>query len=136
MQTRCERILEIRPEINAAGVTAVEQFQSDTLRPIVKFQEELLIECFMSYIKAHKINKLLTNDSEGIKFIAETIQHDVALKTSLVYMIVGLFSKEEYLFFAENKKILTKRMIDLIIIRLQSKIEVFAVEAKKNASKG
>ncbi len=136
MQTRCERILEIRPEVNAAGVTAVEQFQSDTLRPIVKFQEEMLIECFMTYIKAHKNFKSLTNDSEGIKFIAETIQYDVILKTALVYMIVGLFSKEEYIFFAENKKVLTKRMIDLIVIRLQSKIEEFAVEVKKKASKG
>ena len=122
MPTRCDRILEIRPEVNASGITALEQFQSDTLRPIVKFQEDLLIESFKSYLQAHNMLKTLTNDSSGIKIIADTIQKDAIYKTSLVYMVVGLFSLEEFKFYSENKKQTVKRIIDLIIIRLQSRI--------------
>jgi hypothetical protein len=133
MPTRCERILEIRPEISAAGVTAVEQFQSDTLRPIVKFQEELLIDCFKHYIDAHNMTKLLTNDAGGVRLIAETILKDVVLKTSLVYMVVALFSREEFAFFSENKKQIVKRIIDLIVIRLQSRLADMTTSETKKA---
>jgi len=58
MNSRDAQLLQLRPEILSARVddtmSADEQFQNGTLRPVVKLQNDLLVEAFRNYIKKHK----------------------------------------------------------------------------------
>ena len=57
MKTKDEAILELRE--SAIGIisedsSAEERFQNQTLRPILKVQNELLLEVFINYAKIQK----------------------------------------------------------------------------------
>ena len=58
MSDRTQSLLRIRPEIPSAivhdGMSADEQFQNGTLRPVIKLQNELFIAVFKNYITKHK----------------------------------------------------------------------------------
>ena len=57
MSDRTQSLLRIRPEIPSAivhdGMSADEQFQNGTLRPVIKLQNELFIAVFKNYIAKH-----------------------------------------------------------------------------------
>ena len=57
MKTKDETLLELRK--SATGIinedsSAEERFQNQTLRPILKLQNELLLEVFINYAKIQK----------------------------------------------------------------------------------
>lgn len=58
MNLRDLHLLELRPEIPSARVTenmtADERFQNETLRPVAKLQDELLVATFRNYVTKHK----------------------------------------------------------------------------------
>lgn len=56
MNSRKEQLLSIRSIINheAGTVTDIESFQNETLKPILKFQNELFIALFKDYIQRYK----------------------------------------------------------------------------------
>jgi hypothetical protein len=58
MKTRDEEILSIRVEVPNAKVSSLtlsfESFQNSTLRPIAKFQNDILLSIFEDYIIRYK----------------------------------------------------------------------------------
>ena len=58
MNSRQFKLKSIRPEILSATINdnmcADERFQNLVLRPIIKFQNDLLIEVFRNYVEKHK----------------------------------------------------------------------------------
>ena len=57
MDSRSTNLKEIRPEIPQAKIhdnmSVEERFQNETLRPIIKLQNDLLIELFKNYVRKH-----------------------------------------------------------------------------------
>lgn len=119
-------LIEIRPEIPSARVTddmsSEERFQNETLRPVIKFQNELLLEAFRNYISKHKnVFYELTADKR-LAYIANAIQKDMKFRNSLKGMILGQFTLEEYNLYTENSSSLNKRMMQLVIEQLQDNL--------------
>ena len=58
MKTRDAVLSNLRPEIPSAkvlpGMSQEEQFQNNTLRPIAKLQNDLLVAVFRNYVRKHK----------------------------------------------------------------------------------
>ena len=96
-----------------------EYFQNTTIRPAIKFQNNLLIEAFKNYIKKHKGFYYTLATPKKINYIENAIQKDVKFRNSLKGMVIGVFTVEEYNHYIKNSSALNKRMMHLVIERLK-----------------
>lgn len=126
---RTKQLKSILPEITIDNnkSSSIETFQSNTLRPILKFQNEILIMYFNNALKENKIEFNALTFSKKTFSIHQLLKTNHALKQTLLGFMIGFFSDEEMSFYLENKKEINKRLIAMIIERLCSQIERIAV---------
>lgn len=104
-----------------------EQFQNSTLRPIIKFQNPLLIEAFKNYIIKHKNAFYQLNIEKRLDYIENAIQKDIKFRNSLKGMVIGQFTVEEYMTYIQNSSTLNKRMMNIVIERLKDQVQAFEI---------
>jgi hypothetical protein len=105
-------------------ISPEELFQNNTLRPILKFQNDLLIELFIVYATKNKnVFFSLSIEKKNI-YIEKATSADTAFRNQLIGVIVGLFSVEEYLEYAKNSSNLNKRIITMLIERWKSQLQL------------
>lgn len=129
MKERDLHLLELRPEIPGAHITGNMQpdelFQNKILRPVIKLQNDLLVEAFRNYIQKHKNVFHDLPVEKRMHFIENAIQKDMKFRNSLKGMIIGQFTIEEYRRYITNSSALNKRMMNLVTERLKSNIQLF-----------
>jgi hypothetical protein len=101
-----------------------EKFQNETLRPILKLQNDLLIDVFKNYINKYKSDFHSFSIEKKLQFIENAIQKDIKFRNSLKGIIIGLFTIEEYATYIENSSSLNKRMMNMLIDRLKSQLQL------------
>jgi hypothetical protein len=103
--------------------TDIEKFQNEVLRPILKMQNDLLVQIFKHYCEKRKgiFDKL--SDKDKSIYIEQAIKKDMKFKHYLEGIITGMFTLEEYQNFMENEDELTKRMVNMLVQRIQSEIK-------------
>jgi hypothetical protein len=104
--------------------SADEFFQNETLRPILKLQNDLLLLVFQNYITKSKTDFNNYSAEKKLSFIENAIQKDIKFRNSLKGMVIGLFTLEEYNRYIVNSSSLNKRMMNLIIERLKSQVQL------------
>ena len=128
MNPRDYQLLQLRPEIPSAKISenmsSEEKFQNGTLRPIVKLQNDLLVEAFRNYINKHKNAFYDLGIQKRIIYIENAIQRDIKFRNSLKGMIIGQFTIEEYRTYIKNSSALNKRMMNLVKQRIQDNIQL------------
>lgn len=131
METRETSLLELRG--TAIGnvseqSSAEESFQNKTLRPILKFQNNLFIEVFKNYAVKQKGVYYTLSIEKKLAYIENTIQRDIKFRNALKGMVIGLFTVEEYSQYVQNSSNLNKRMMTMLIERLKSQVLLFENE--------
>ena len=130
METRNNAIIELRGgtigSVNEQS-SAEESFQNKTLRPILKFQNDLFIEVFTNYAVKQKGVFFTLSPEKKMAYIENTIQRDIKLRNSLKGMVIGLFTVDEYIDYIKNSSNLNKRMMNMLIERLKSQVLLFEV---------
>lgn len=102
-----------------------ESFQNNTLRPILKLQNDLFIEVFRNYaIKQKNVFFTLSPDKKNA-YIENVIQRDIKFRNSLKGIVIAFFTIEEYGEYIKNSSNLNKRMMNMLIERLKSQILLF-----------
>lgn len=128
MNPRDINLMELRPEIPSARITenmsADERFQNETLRPVAKLQDELLVAVFRNYVSKHKNAFYDLAIEKRLNYIENAIQKDVKFRNSLKGMIIGQFTIQEYETYIQNSSALNKRMMNIVKERLQSNIQL------------
>lgn len=128
MRDREQSLLELRPQIESAVVNAStlpdERFQNRTLRPVILLQTDLLVEAFRNYVQKHKNVFYEMKVDKRMSYIENSVQKDIKFRNSLKGMIIGQFTIEEYGYYITNSSALNKRMMNLVIERLQSNIQL------------
>ena len=128
MNTRQFSLKSIRPEISTTTIndsmSSGERFQNLVLRPIIKLQNDLIIEVFKNYIAKHKSVFYDLSLEKRLDYIENAIQRDMKFRNSLKGMIIGVFTVEEYLIYIENSSALNKRMMQLVKNRLISNVQL------------
>lgn len=126
---RSQKLSTIRPLVPSAKIlpnmSGEERFQNETLRPILKLQNELLLASFQNYIKKGKNKFYELTLQKRMDFIINAIQKDIKFRNSLKGMIIGQFTLEEYDEYIQNSSALNKRMMNMVIKRLQDQIQYF-----------
>jgi predicted histidine transporter YuiF (NhaC family) len=104
------------------NMSALELFQNQTLRPVIKMQHTLLIAAFNSYKLKRKIDfSSLTAQKKRSKIKAVFVK-DINHKNQTIGIIVGAFSLEEYAYYSLNASELNKRIIQIVIQRIQDSL--------------
>lgn len=133
MNDRSDSLLRFRPEIKTTQINAMmsndERFQNETLRPILKLQNDLLIQVYKNYIRKHKNKFYELSLEKRLEYIEKSIQKDIKFRNSLKGMIIGQFTVEEYGNYIQNSSALNKRMMNMTIKRLKDQIQLFEKEA-------
>ena len=129
MENRTTDLLNIRTGIKTViiddNMSLDEYFQNETIRPAVKFQHELLIYSFKSYVKKHKNVFLNLSTDKKLNYIDTILQKDIKYKNSLIGIIIGVFTIEEYKKYIENSSGLNKRVMNIITERLKNNLVRF-----------
>ncbi|AZQ58163.1 glyoxalase [Maribacter sp. MJ134] len=133
MHDRSHSLKQIRPEITSARIhsnmSPDERFQNETLRPIIKFQNDLLLASFQNYIVKTKNTFYELRLEKRMDYIANALQKDIKYRNSVKGIIMGQFTVEEYTNYIQNSSALNKRIINMVIKRLQDQIQYFEKEA-------
>ena len=127
MESRDKFLLELRGEVLGtvnSQSSADERFQNVTLRPILKFQNDLFLDVFKNYISKHKNDFHAYTIEKKLLFIENAIQKDIKFRNSLKGIVIGLFTIEEYATYIENSSSLNKRMMNMLIDRLKNQLQL------------
>ncbi|MBT7695418.1 MAG: glyoxalase [Cryomorphaceae bacterium] len=128
MNDRPNDLIKIRPILNlkkSSQISDEESFQNDTLRPIIKLQSPLLIETYKNYIDKYKNVFYDLSNEKKLDYIENSINKNQKFRNLLKGMITGLFTVEEYLEYKKNSSSLNKRMMNIILKRLQDNLQIF-----------
>jgi hypothetical protein len=118
---------EMQGTVNAQS-SADEFFQNETLRPILKLQNDLFIEAFRNYITKSKTDFYHFNVEKKLHFMEHSIQRDIKFRNSLKGIVIGLFTVEEYTRYIQNSSDLNKRMMSMLIERLKNQVQLFELQ--------
>jgi hypothetical protein len=122
MSNRDKEQLALRPHLPKIDQDkqskAEERFQNDTLRPILKYQQAVIITLMKNYVSRHKANYTSMGLTEKLSFIANALNKDLKLKYTLHGVIIGYFTNEELEEFTTNNQALSKRLSNLLQQRI------------------
>lgn len=116
-----ESLIQLRPDVlrEALESSPIEKFQNEVLRPILKFQHELLLEEW-------KLNPLFiqiketSNPVQKRKLLGLILSKNSGLLQRLIGTVVGLLTIDEFNFYLSEKVLIDKRIKELLLTRLLS----------------
>lgn len=115
--------LDLRPTLDfpiSEESTEVENFQNQTLRPILKLQNDLYLALFESYATRQKPDYETLSGAKKRTFIEQSLQKDMVLKNTFIGITIGLFTTEEIAVYVTQSKDYNRRIITMLIERLKS----------------
>jgi hypothetical protein len=127
MEARDNNVLELRGETLGAITnqsSAEEIFQNRTLRPILKLQNDLFIQVFINYAVKQKNVFFSLTPEKKMAYIENVIHRDIKFRNSLKGMIIAFFTLEEYAEYIQISSNLNKRMMNMLIERLKSQLQL------------
>lgn len=104
------------------NMSALELFQNQTLRPVIKMQHDLLIASFNTYKAKRKIDFSSLTDQKKRNKTKAIFVKDINYKNLTLGFIIGAFSLEEFAYYSLNASELNKRIIQIVIQRVQDSL--------------
>ena len=129
MINRPDKLLKIRPEIKKIEgfdkMNILESFQNQTLRPIFKFQNPIILEVYRNYLGTRKgVFYKLSNEGR-LDYIKKTLQKDQKIQNYIKGIIIGHFTVEEFNIYTQNRAHINKRIMSLVINRIKDQVNLF-----------
>ena len=127
MEARDNNVLELRGETLGTisnQSSAEEMFQNRTLRPILKLQNDLFIQVFINYVLKQKGSFFELTPDKKMAYIENVIQRDIKFRNSLKGMVIAFFTLDEYAEYIRLSSNLNKRMMNMLIERLKSQLQL------------
>lgn len=124
---RSNQLQSIRPQLDldTTQSSPAEQFQNQTLRPILKLQHDLLVTVFQGYIqKRHGVFAQLSSSAK-LDWIQHSLQQDQRLRQLMAGIVIGQFTVEEWAIFVAHEAEYMRRLMGLVVQRLQSVVGEF-----------
>lgn len=117
---------ETRPSIRTLSKEkqplGLELFQNETLRPILKMKNDVIVKFFKQYLLDKKITWADKKNDKKEEFIYENLTRDSLFKNAMTHLIVGNFSLKEFLEYIPTHKEYNKRIWKMIQQRLCSQL--------------
>ena len=119
--TREESLLHIRPKVDTQinyEISTSEAFQNDTLRPILKLQNDLFVHLFRANKAILKIDFERKDVIGKKKIITDLLKNEIKLKDKIEASVFSLMSLKEIDFYFENRSEMKRRINTMVIERL------------------
>ncbi len=119
--TREEALLHIRPKVETQinyEISPSEAFQNDTLRPILKLQNDLFVHLFRTNKAIIKIDFEKKDVLGKKKIITDLLKNDIKLKDQIEASVFSLMTLIELEFYFENRSEMKRRINTMVIERL------------------
>ncbi len=103
----------------------IESFQNAVIRPILKFQNQLLNLLVLERVKNlnSRFNQLSNEEQEA--FILSNVKKDIALRNQLIGIVLAFFTLEEFQVYSLYNKELSKRIVEMIVQRVLDQYKHF-----------
>ena len=116
--------LAIRPQIESLPANnPVEDFLHQTLRPVLKLQNELFLAVTRHFFEKRKIRFTVMDTHQQKQQVHHSIGKDNRLRGLLFGIVVGQFTTEELDFYLDNEAEVNRRITQLLVQRLQTQLE-------------
>ena len=119
---RDKNIVLLRPKVNSnkniSYKNDIEKFQNIVLRPILKFQNDLLLQVFIFEFEKSKTKFDLIKNEQKIELIINNLKYNNKLKQILLGTIIGMFSNKNITFYKTNYSKINKRIFSMLNDRL------------------
>ena len=103
----------------------IESFQNAVIRPILKFQNQLLNLLVLERVtNLNSRFKLLSNEEQEA-FILSNVKKDIALRNQLIGIVLAFFTLEEFQVYSLYNKELSKRIVEMIVQRVLDQYKYF-----------
>ncbi len=120
MNSHTQNLLGIRPSlpVEPTDDSEMAHFQVNTLRPILKMQHDLILKIFKSYLQEVKTDLSHRSEKQQRDFIEQALVKQASLKFTLLGVIVGHFTAEEYAVYQHHQKDILKRLVRFLSKRI------------------
>ena len=119
---RDKNIVLLRPKVNSnkniSYKNDIEKFQNIVLRPILKFQNDLLLQLFIFEFEKSKTKFDLIKNEQKIELIINNLKYNNKLKQILLGTIIGMFTNKDINFYKTNYSKINKRIFSMLNDRL------------------
>lgn len=123
IEMRNEMLKKLRPDIESISheksQNKSEVFQNRTLRPVLKFQHDLIIEVFNNYAEKRKGVFYTLSKQKQEEYIKNSLTKDQRFRSLLMGLVVGHLTLEEWKEFEQDSSELTRRTMSMMVARIQ-----------------
>ncbi|MGB1136192.1 MAG: glyoxalase [Flavobacteriaceae bacterium] len=130
MDHRDDHLVNMRPDLGQARMhdqmSSQEFFQNNTLRPILKLQNDLILALFRHYVEKHKGVFYELSPERKMDYIESAIHKDMKFRNILKGLVLGQFTLEEYRAYRADSSAINKRILSMIKERLKSQVQVLS----------
>ena len=130
MDHRDDHLVNMRPGLGQAHMydqmSSQEFFQNNTLRPILKLQNNLILALFRHYVEKHKGVFYELSPERKMDYIESAIHKDMKFRNILKGLVLGQFTLEEYRAYSADSSAINKRILSMIKERLKSQVQALS----------
>jgi len=126
--SRAERLTRVRPvlDIDTTESQAVEQFQNETLRPILKLLNPTILRLAAARLSRYGVGFAAMDRVDQRDRLRNLIKEDDRLKRTLLGMVVGHLTEDELETYLAHKDEVRRRTVPMLLARAQDQIDVIA----------
>jgi len=95
-----------------------ENFQNETLRPILKLQNDLIITLAQEFLKHRNVSWEKIKEKDPLQWLNLNIKRDIPFKNLMIGMVIGQFNGEELEKYLTFQKEMNKRIINMMTERI------------------
>lgn len=108
-----------RPLLELKKADSIEEnFQNETLRPILKLQNDLIITLAQEFLKNKNVSWEKIKEKNPLQWLSLNIKRDLPFKNLLIGMVIGQFNGEELKEYLSFQKEMNKRIINMMTERM------------------
>lgn len=118
-----DSLIALRPKLELPDydtTTEVESFQNEALRPIIKFQHDLILKLFVHDKNFMKRWDQIKDKDDLVLQVSQYIAKQAIVQNRLIGMIIGLLSNDEFEEYLVHQKELNRRINNMIAQRVVS----------------
>ena len=119
-------IIQLRPNIETIAESAessvLEFFQNKTIRPILKLQNQVLIEAFKGLNRQKAATYSRMADIQKRVWLRNMLSKDAIARNVILGIVLGMMTSDELGFFFDHEKECRQRIMDMVAERLASQV--------------
>jgi hypothetical protein len=121
---RTEDLLKLRPKIKTIqqdlNTSETEKYQNDTLRPLLKFQHDILLCLFHASLTKNKARFTELSLEEKEEKLNQIFQKDLSFKNQSIGAVIGMLSLDEYEVYISDMAAYNRRIVTMLKQRIMS----------------